>query len=59
MPEGLLNRGKYCGKSRLRQRKEEFGYETKSLYSNLTVGEKVNNLNKPHASNPAQGHRYT
>ena len=30
MPEGLLNRGKYCGKSKLRVRMNEFGEDTKS-----------------------------
>lgn len=31
MPEGLLYRGKYCGKSQLRKKVEEFGEEPKKL----------------------------
>lgn len=30
MPEGLLYRGKYCGKSKLRTKIDEFGFETRS-----------------------------
>ena len=31
MPDGLLYRGKYCGKSRLRTKIEEFGDDTRSV----------------------------
>ena len=30
MPEGLLYRGKYCGKSKLRDKIDEFGEDNKS-----------------------------
>lgn len=33
MPEGLLYRGKYCGKSKLRSKIDEFGEEEQSIVS--------------------------